>query len=144
MYINNTLNNPKIDAAIILAQYLQDPEQPLMESILVKSDWKYKTPSNPQLKEMLLSNPSPITILTYRPIYKWSKAISYYKDGTININLYKLPYLTVWELASNLVHERMHHLGFSHGNNFKTKDKVLYSVPYFASEFILNIGKDVK
>lgn len=109
----------------------------MIQLICEKTDWKYNTPKMPKLREMLLAKTDTINIYTYRPKWRWSKAISYYDDNTIFYNIYKLESLSAKEIAANLCHEYSHALGFGHGNNFVTDSKINHSIPYFISESIL-------
>lgn len=138
IFQNNIVGYDNILEAIKLAESFLVRDSALMTEILYKSDWKYRTPPMPMLAQMLFAEKETIKLFTYRPFWPYSKAIAYYKNNTINFNIYKLYKLSVKEIAATLVHEKMHQLGFSHGSNRITKDKLIYSVPYFASEFILN------
>lgn len=137
MFRNNTIGNNNINDGIKLAERYFSHDSKLIQLICEKTDWKYNTPKMPKLREMLLAKIDTINIYTYRPKWRWSKAISYYQNGAIYYNIYKLDSLTVQEIAANLCHEYCHALGFGHGNNFKTQDKVNFSIPFFVSESIL-------
>ena len=70
-----------------------------------------------------------IEVRTYRPMWRWSKAIAYAKGGTIFVNEYKISSLDVADYVGNFVHEAMHVLGYSHKGNRVTAYN-LKTVPY--------------
>jgi hypothetical protein len=81
-----------------------------------------------------------VKIFTYKPFYIYSKVIGYFNGESIHINSRKINSMSVKEITAHISHEFCHSRFFEHGNNFKTGDKVKYSIPYFVSEYILNKG----
>lgn len=133
--INKTIHK-EIDAAIIEAQELFSHTSPMMIEIARKNDFKYNSDDGLEVYNKLINHTTPINIYTYRPAWRFSRAIGYSDKQGIHINLYKLPTMSHLDIVANICHEACHQAGFSHGNNFKTKDKILYSVPYFVSDGI--------
>lgn len=136
---NNTIHR-EIDQAIELAEDLLNMGSNLSTSLAVKNTWKYDNIKMgiTVVENLIIVKRKPIQVLTYKPRIPWSMAIGGFKNGHIQINIKKLPYMTTVEIAANLLHEYAHYCGYSHGNNFKTKEKVQFSVPYFLSE---NVSK---
>jgi hypothetical protein len=135
--VNQTLYK-EIDAAIIEAQELFSHTSPMMIEIARKNDFKYSSGDGLEVYKKLINNTTPISVYTYRPKWRWTKAIGYSDKLGIHINIYKLPKMSHVELISHICHDSCHMAGMSHGNNFKTKDKIKYSCPYFASEWVKN------
>jgi len=139
MFINCTLNQ-NINHGIFVANKLLNPASLMIIELKDKKDWKYDTPEN--FIDLLTSFKEQINVLTYSPVYPWSKTIAYYQRGAIHFNLRKMPSLGSIDIAGTLIHELCHHVGIHHGTgktrNFKTKDKSLYSVPYYISDNIYN------
>ncbi len=50
------------------------------------------------------------------------------------------PFVTVIEVAMNLIHEYCHNLGYNHRGNKHDKHNNLYSVPYAVSQIVNNIA----
>lgn len=131
---NNTIFK-EIDTAIAMAESLLQFESILDEHVSLKHDWKYdRITSGKSVSNNLIGTlRNPIHVFTYKPFNPWTKAIGYFDGKAIHVNIRKLPGMTAKEIASNLIHEYAHYCGYTHGNNFKTKEKCLYSVPYFLS-----------
>lgn len=135
---NNTIHK-EIDQAIALTESLLQPESILDEAVTLKKDWRYGAsqygiPPVPVAWNLILNKRPPIDVYTYKPKIPWSKAIGYFDGKAIYINVRKLPFMTTVDIAANLIHEYAHYCGYKHGSNYKTKEKCLYSVPYFLSE----------
>jgi len=75
-------------------------------------------------------------IFFYKPFNVFSKAMGYSDGKAIYLNSRKFKDFSFNDLVGLLLHERLHMVGFSHGNNYKTAEKCLYSVNYFVSENI--------
>lgn len=142
-FINKT-GIEKIDFAIADADRLLAPESKMMIDVFNKRDWKYDSGNSSVICYRLsMENQIPMLIGTYAPRYRNSKAIGSYSRGVLEYNKYMLPFLDHVELVGNLVHEWAHHCGFHHRDpgiwgkirqNYKTENKVKYSVPYWLSE----------
>lgn len=123
-----------LDTAMTHAEKLLDEGSELLKAIYAKNDWKYGESLGQLVVFKILNCDSIAEVRFYRSFNPWSRVVGYAKGGKIYINERKASdYKTI---VGNLVHEYMHVVGFTHGNNYKTKDKCLYSVPYFASEWI--------
>jgi hypothetical protein len=133
MRFKNLTYKGVVDAAAADATRLLKLDSKLMAALLSKSDFKYDSGPTDKIVFKLLENREPIDIYTYRPWYP-SRAIGYFDGEAIHLNIRKLPALTHADLVGNLLHEYAHYCGFHHGNNYKTEDKVKYSVPYYLSE----------
>ena len=130
---NNTLNK-EISLAIKIAESLLNPNSPMIKELLKKDDFKFNSGSGSEVVLRLLAQREVINVFTYRSKLPWSKALGYFDGKAIYINVRKLPGLDLIELASLILHEYAHYCGMNHGNNFKTQEKALFSVPYFISE----------
>jgi predicted SprT family Zn-dependent metalloprotease len=104
----------------------------MANDLTMKTDWKYGTKGD--VLKTLLQEREPIHLFTYRPWNPFTKAIGYFDGKDIHININKLPRLSNSDLVGLLLHEYAHYCGFTHGNNYKTEEKCLYSVPYYLSE----------
>ena len=134
-FINNTINQ-NIKEAICLATDLLTHESKMIDDVMNKNDFKYNSGTGEEVAQKLLRPLPPIKVNTYRPWNPWTKAIGYYDGTGIYINVRALEWMTVTDITANLIHEYSHYAGFGHGNNYKTNDKVLFSVPYYLSENI--------
>lgn len=132
----NMTSNQEIKFAIGQANNLLMAGSNMIEDIFKKNDWKFNSGSGASIAMNLLTLRAPIQVFTYRPFNPLTRAIGYYDGKAIHINIRKLPDLTHLEIVSNLVHEFSHHAGYSHGSNWKTEEKIKYSVPYYLSENI--------
>lgn len=117
------------------AEMLLLPSSPMLAELRLKSDFKYESGHGEEIAEKLLNNRlRPIDVFFYRPWNPWTKAIGYYDGTGIYINKAKFHYFTHEDIVGLLLHEYAHHAGYKHGNNYKTQEKCLYSVPYYLSE----------
>lgn len=132
----NNVICPNIAKAIKESEILLDPDSMMMKNIRKKDDFKYKSGSGEEVYIKLRQQRDLVPVFTYRPWWAWSKALGYYDGKAIHINILKLENLDHAQLVGLLCHEYAHHCGFKHGTNLKTKNKVLYSVPYFISQNI--------
>lgn len=143
MRFNNKTNNSDIATAITLAEKLLSEDSKMMQEIRHKNDFKFNSGSGEEVFNTLKTPPPwPIPIYTYRPKNPFTKAIAYRDSFGIHFNVYKIKKLETVSMTGTLLHELSHDEGFNHGTgwfaNYKTKEKCLYSVPYFISE---NISK---
>lgn len=137
-FINVIDEKVKIAAGIASAMLHQ--ESYLMGLIKDKNDFKYDSGTGEQIYDKFKSTSFMLPVFSYKPLNRWTSAIGYYQSGRMFINGYKLPSMTVQEIAANLCHEYCHAIGYHHGNNFKTEDKMLYSVPYYVSEHVQKVS----
>lgn len=140
MKFDNRSNDPKIKEAILKAtELLWNISSPMIESISKKNDWKYNSGTGEEIAvKLALLFCKPLPVFTYRPKNPFTRAVGYYDGKAMHINIKKLAYMEHKDIVANLLHEYAHHCGYGHGNNYKTQEKCLYSVPYFISE---NVGK---
>lgn len=136
MRFQNNVIDKNVTQAIIAAENLFSPLSPMMQAIQKKNDFKFNSGSGEEIFQKIMNHRQSLPVFTYRPKWRFSKAIGYYDGRAMHINLYKLPGMSHADIVANLCHEKLHHIGFSHGNNWKTEEKCLFSVPYFASENI--------
>jgi hypothetical protein len=136
----------EIDAAIVLAETLLTSGSSLMNAIKAKQDFKYNSNSGEFVHWELVKPGEPLKVFTYSPKWRWSSAIGYFDGRATHLNLRKLPVMSVQDIASNLCHEYCHGRGFNHGTgataNYKTEEKVKFSVPYFVSAFVSSYKAD--
>lgn len=136
MRFENRTIQPEIAQAIEIAERLLLSMSKMMIELEDKNDWKYNSGQGKDVVINLQLRQAPLKVFTYKPINPWSSAIGYFDGFSMHINTRKLPFMSVKDIAANLLHEYCHYAGFTHGNNYKTKDKCLYSVPYYVSENI--------
>lgn len=134
---NRTLDK-SINAAIITARELLKDESIMMNEILFKNDFKYDSGTGYQVAKKISECQKVAPIFFYKPFNRFTKAMGYSDGKAIYLNSRKFKDFSFNELVGLLIHEYLHQVGFSHGNNYKTAEKCLYSVNYFCSE---NIGK---
>ena len=130
-FLNKT-DMVSIDAAIVDAQILLRSDSQMIEDIYQKKDWQYDSGTPADIILKLVQNREPIDVYYYKPLYPWSSALGYFDGEAIHINYRKILNHSV--LVGLLLHEYAHYCGFKHGNNYKSKHKTLYSVPYWLSE----------
>jgi hypothetical protein len=121
-----------VEQAIKDAEALLRANSKMMFDIFQKTDWKYDSGAPADIVLKLLQKRDPIDVYYYKPLYPWSSALGYFDGEAIYINYKKI--LNHTALVGLLLHEYAHYCGFKHDNNYKSKDKVLYSVPYWLSE----------
>lgn len=132
----NMTASKEVNDAVKLAGMQLLPYTKLFEAVSNKDDWKYDNIQNGSQVSwsLCVTERKPLPVFTYKPFNPFTKAVGYFDGKAIHINSRKLPFMTTVEIASNLIHEYAHYCGFTHGSNYKTKEKCLYSVPYFLSE----------
>lgn len=135
-YIN--VINEKIKLAATDAEKLLEAESEMMKDLLFKNDFKFNSGTGYQVCEKLQLFNKSVPVFTYKPFNPFTKSMGYSDGKAIFINIRKLDSFSHQDLVGLLLHEYCHMVGFSHGNNYKTADKVKYSVPYFVSE---NVGE---
>ncbi len=138
MRFNNKIVNPKLDEACKIADDLLQTGSKMIEEVSKKNDFKYDSGMGMFIALNLIRVREPIKINSYKPFYPFTKALGYFDGEAIWINIRKMEVLAVNDLVGLLLHEYAHYCGYKHGNNFKSKDKCITSVPYFLSE---NIAK---
>jgi hypothetical protein len=134
----NNVIDKKVAQAITEAERLLQKESDLILNVTLKNDFKYNSGLGENVAMELLKERPPLPVFTYTPWNPWSRAIGYFDGKAMYLNLRKLPSMSIEEIAANLIHEYSHYAGFRHGSNYKTREKCLYSVPYFLSS---NTGK---
>jgi hypothetical protein len=143
MRLVNLTGDPGMDLILKEFDKLLLPGSAMLQDISLKNDFKYNTNMSggkvaEKLQEVL---PRVVQVRVYKSKWPWSAAIGYTDGKGIYLNLRKLGSMTQYDLVGFLIHEWSHLVGFSHGNNYKTSDKCLYSVPYYLSE---NVSKWLK
>lgn len=117
---------PRVEKFFQLA--LTDP------TVLNKATFDYSDATPTQIRERIAKGFN-IRVTTYQPSIwkggKWSKVVGYHSAGTIYLNTYYVNRHEC-EVINTLVHEPMHYLGYSHGDNSSVgKDN---SVPYWMGD----------
>jgi hypothetical protein len=134
---NKTLNK-EIDAAINIAESLLLHNSKMMVDILSKDDFKYNSGLGIEVHGKIINCKKVAPVFLYKPFNIFSKAVGYSNGKEVYLNSRKLQYFKPEDVIGLLIHEYSHIAGMGHGNNYKTQEKCLYSVPYYLSE---NIGK---
>lgn len=143
MFDNRTIE-PRVFRAIKFAKELLHPDSKMMKELWHKNDFEYNSGLGQEICEKIVFFTEPTKVFFFKSKNPWSKSFGYFNNvDSIFINTRKFNELCKEDekgrmpgLIGFLCHERLHHVGFSHGNNFKTKHKCLYSVNYFVSENI--------
>lgn len=136
MRFKNCTLNENVSHAIKQVEKLLSEDSTMIKELLGKNDWKFNSGSSEDVVKALLKRKDVVDIYTYRSINPFSKAVGYYDGEAIHINLNRIKTFNFEDFCGLLLHEYSHHCGFSHGSNFKSKEKTLFSVPYFLSENI--------
>lgn len=138
---NSTVGLPKLVEAIALAELDLLPTSNMLRDIAAKNDWKYNSGTGTKVFFQLTQERPPVTVYVTQGDPD-SAAIGMYQNGVITLYAHYVERATVEELRASLRHEYAHYCGFSHlsgpfnlTSNYKTKDKCLYSVPYWLSEY---------
>lgn len=136
---NSTVNVPKLIEAIRLAEADLHPDSDLTGLVLDKNDWKYNAGTG-QKVYLLLTQERPLVSVYMTKAKKKTAALGVYSNGVITFYEHYVETATIEELRRSLRHEYAHYAGFNHfssfmTSNYKTKDKCLYSVPYWLSEY---------
>jgi hypothetical protein len=131
----NVISDKVKDAAMVAERLLQY-ESGMMKEIRTKNDWKYNSGSGEEIYQKVIKSTLITPVFFYKTVNPWSSVLGYFDGKAIHINFRKINQLSHADLVGLLVHEKLHALGYSHGNNFKNSDKVDFSVPYYASENI--------
>ena len=134
---NRTLDK-NINAATIIASNLLEINSEMLHDIFNKNDFKYNSGTGNEIVNKILKCDKISPIFFYKPFNPFTKAMGYSDGKAIYLNSRKFKDFSFNDLVGLLCHEYLHMVGFSHGNNYKTEEKCLYSVNYFVSE---NIGK---
>jgi predicted metallopeptidase len=132
----NVINDKVRDAALVAERLLQY-ESSMMKELRAKNDWKYNSGSGEEVYQKIVKCTAIAPILFYKAFNPWSSVIGYSDGKAIYINSRKINQLTHEDIVANLCHEWLHFgPGFSHGNNYPSKEKNQFSVPYFVSSNI--------
>jgi len=131
-FINKT-NYPIVSDAIKKAEELLTLTSPMMDSIS-KHEFKYDSGSSANVVNKLLSGGS-VEVEVYTP-WRFSKAVGMFDGKKISISTRALNWMKLEDVVGLLLHEYSHFVGFTHGNNYPSRDKDLYSVPYYISSNI--------
>lgn len=134
---NRTLDK-SINAAIVISNSILGPHSEMLHDISNKDDFKYNSGTGDEIVNKILKCDKIAPIFFYKPFNPFTKAMGYSDGKAIYLNSRKFKDFSFNDLVGLLCHEYLHMVGFSHGNNYKTEEKCLYSVNYFVSE---NIGK---
>lgn len=137
---DNRTNNKSIAEAIKIAESLLTPGSSMLYDISVKNDWQYGIISGTQAAIQLAQVRPLVPVFTYRK--RFSRAVGYFQNDEIYINLAKMHLHTQNDLVALLVHEAAHYAGFHHvdegfwGKRFankRTQNKINFSLPYWLS-----------
>jgi len=138
---NSTVGLPKLIEAIRLAELDLHPDSELTGKVLDKNDWKYNSGTGKKVYLQLTEQRQFVSVYVKKGNPK-SAAIGAYSKGVITLYEHYVERATVDDLRASLRHEYAHYAGFGHKSgpfgltsNYKTKDKCLYSVPYWLSEY---------
>jgi hypothetical protein len=137
-FINMT-HDKDVALAITHAELLLTEYSDMIFDVSQKNDFKYDSGLGMHVAQVLLLKRDIIPVFHYKPMNPFSRVIGYFQDGKQYIN--KRKKLSHPALVGNLIHEYSHYCGFKHGNNTRTAEKCLYSVPYYLSD---NIEKWMK
>jgi hypothetical protein len=108
-----------------------------MKLVEAKNNFRFSSGRGVDVVSGLL-NPIDVNVYYYRPWNPWSSVIGY-SDG-VSIYVNSRNKMLLKDLVANLVHEYAHIQGYSHGDNYPSIEKNLFSVPYFLSTQIESGG----
>ena len=134
MRFKNNIINSKVSEAIKKAESILMAGSNMINELAEKDDFKYNSGHGVQVALNLILVKEPINVYTYKSINPFSKAIGYYDGEAIWINSRKMQAMDINSLVGLFIHEYSHYCGYGHGNNYKSQEKCLYSVPYYLSE----------
>lgn len=145
MRFKNETGIIEVEVAIDLVEFLLRPNSPMIQELRAKNDWRFNSGTGERVVEQLLKERRPLSVRLYDPGAR-SSAVGAYTPGQIvmYISFRKVSNENILPIAGTLLHEFSHYCGFHHNswvrwtNNFRTDEKVKYSVPYYLSE---NIGR---
>jgi hypothetical protein len=135
MRFRNCVIDKEIGLAIKECELLLVENSNIMNELKVKEDFKFDSGLGHQIVLNLLSQRPPVSVFVYKAKNPWSAALGYSDGKSIYINTRKLP-INRRDLVGLLLHEYSHFCGYSHGNNWPSEEKNIYSVPYFISSNI--------
>lgn len=138
MKLENRTNHKIITDAVKAAHKHLEFNSKMLNDIRDKDDFAYNSGSGEEIYKKIVNNDSVIFVYTYKPAWRWTKALGYSDGIGIHVNLLRLDTMRFEDLVGLLCHESMHQAGFGHGNNWKTREKCEKSVPYYVSEGISN------
>ena len=130
---NRTLDK-SINAVIIKANELLYPNSAMLRELIDKNDFKFNSGDGKDVVSKIVYCKKVAPIFFYKPFNRFSKAMGYSDGKAIYLNSRKFKDFSFNDLVGLLIHEYLHMVGFNHGNNYKTQEKCLYSVPYYLSE----------
>ena len=131
MKFKNCVIDNKVAHAIRQAEELLRKDSTMIKELSGKKDFKFESVD---VVYKLLMDKDPVSVFTYKSWNPFTKAIGYFDGKAIFLNVKFLEKFDFSQVCGTLLHEYAHYCGFKHGNNFKTEEKCLYSVPYFLSE----------
>jgi hypothetical protein len=134
MHFRNCVINKEIGQAIKECELLLVENSNIMEEIKTRV-FKFDSGLGHQIVANLLKERPPVSVFVYKAKNPWSAALGYYDGKAIYINTRKLP-INKRDLIGLLLHEYTHFCGYTHGNNWPSEEKNVYSVPYFISSNI--------
>jgi hypothetical protein len=129
----NCVLGKNVAHAIKQVESMLEPGSTMVKHLQSKNDWRFKSGTSGEVISRLLEDREPISVFTYRPWNPFSKAIGYFDGKSIYLNVRIVDNFDFNLVCGLLLHEFSHYCGFTHGNNFKTNEKMLYSVPYYLS-----------
>ena len=132
---NRTLDKG-INAVIIKANELLYPNSNMLRELIDKNDFKFKSGDGKDVVNKIVYCKAVAPIFFYKPKNPFTRAMGYSDGKAIYLNSRKFKDFSFNDLVGLICHEYLHMVGFSHGNNYKTAEKCLYSVNYFVSESI--------
>lgn len=133
MKFKNCVINQEVAFAIKQVEKLLEKDSQMIKELSAKKDFKF---DSIDVVFKLLMEKEPVPVFTYKSWNPWSKAVGYFDGKAIYLSVKALDKFDFAQVCGLLLHEYAHYCGFSHGNNYKTEEKCLYSVPYYLSENI--------
>jgi hypothetical protein len=125
-----------IRLAITIASTLISEKSKLIAEIKTKNDFSFDSGTGLEVAANLLTTRPLVPVFLFKSVNPFTSSLGYFDGKSIHINRRSIDKLSIVQLTGLMLHEYGHYCGFTHGNNFKTKDKIETSVPYFLSENI--------
>ncbi len=140
-FINMTNNSDLTPACRIAEDLINNPLSQMHQDLLrvdyyFRWSWDNKGSNlsdQVECRFRIINGPEEVKVFTYRPKWPFTKAVAYADKKGIHFNIYKVDKTDLASKVGTLLHEYAHKCEFGHGNNFKTEEKVKFSIPYWLS-----------
>lgn len=120
-------SNTNIDFAVLLILQLFQDEL-FLKRLRGLGGFNHTTKTGIDVANDIANYNGTVVIKSYKPFWRWSRAIAYAQGNTIYFNSRK-NHDNYYELCETIAHEIMHLIGYKHKGNYVTSYN-LKTVPY--------------